>query len=323
MRYTDCNNSSLFLAEHLMMDLIICCILAVSSHDCGKKDAQNVIFIHGFLASSSYWAETIFPNLSDSMKQNYRLFAVDLLGFGRSPKPSDCFYTLRDHLEMIEKSVIGPYKLDSFHIVAHSMGCVIALALAAEHIKLIKSITLIAPPYIPSNKDASLMALQRLAARKVWPPLSFGSAIMSWYEHLGRSVCFIFCRNHKTWEAILKLIMRKRELHFTVMDLTRHTHHSGWHSMHNVICGGAKSMDRYFDTLREGMVKIKVIQGDRDQVVPLECSANVKMKVPEADVNIVPNANHSSVVLGREKELVRDLESVWSAVAISEDKKME
>lgn len=122
---------------------ILC--LAASLLDCKEKEAENVIFLHGFLASSSFWTETVFPNVSESVKQNYRLFAVDLLGFGRSPKPGDCLYTLRDHLEMIEKSVISLYHLDSFHLVAHSMGCVIALALAAKYLKSVKSIILIAP----------------------------------------------------------------------------------------------------------------------------------------------------------------------------------
>ena len=109
-----------------------------------------MIFIHGLLSSSSLWKETVFLNLSEHSRRNYRLFAVDLLGFGRSPKPQDCLYTLRDHVEMIERSVIVPFELDSFHLVAHSMGCVIALALAAKHSASVKSITLVAPVSYPS-----------------------------------------------------------------------------------------------------------------------------------------------------------------------------
>lgn len=104
-----------------------------------------MIFLHGFLASSSLWTELVFPNLSQSGAAGYRLFALDLLGFGMSPKPRDCFYTLRDHIEMIEKSVICPFQLESFHIVAHSMGCVIAVALASKYKKSVKSVTLTAP----------------------------------------------------------------------------------------------------------------------------------------------------------------------------------
>ncbi|EEF31418.1 valacyclovir hydrolase, putative [Ricinus communis] len=183
---------------------------AANADSCSNL-AENVIFLHGFLSSSSFWTETVFPNLSESGEQNYRLFAVDLLGFGRSPKPNNCFYTLRDHLEMIEKSVIHPFELKSFHVVAYSMGCIIALALAAKYSDCVKSITLVAPPYFPSSKEeASLVALQKLAGKKLWPPLLFGSSFMSWYEHLGRCVCLLICRNHRIWENILKLLTWRR-----------------------------------------------------------------------------------------------------------------
>ncbi|GMP98180.1 hypothetical protein CsSME_00046157 [Camellia sinensis var. sinensis] len=297
----------------------IVCLTATFGDDCrGDKPMENVIFLHGFISSSAFWTETVFPNLSGPTKRNYRFFTVDLLGFGRSPKPRDCLYTLRDHLEMIEKSVIHPFQLGSFHLVAHSMGCVIALALAAKYSKSVKSITLIAPPYFPSpENDASLTALRRLADRKLWPPLLFGSAVMSWYEHLGRCVCFLVCRNHRTWEWILKLLTRRRDLHFTVINMTRHTHHSAWHTMHNVICGGAKLMDKYLEALEDSKVNIHVIQGSQDQVVPLECSNNIKMKVPDAEVSIVENADHTNVILHREKDFTQDLEQIWASTADS------
>ena len=177
------------------------------------------------------------------------MFAIDLLGFGRSPKPTNCLYTLEEHLEQIERSVVKPFQLNSFHLVAHSMGCIVAISLAAKYPESVKSVTLIAPvsynfhlivqcilfqhfeiltspnyqsvltdfyvsfiqPYFPSTGvRASYTALNRLAERKVWPPLLFGSSVMSWYEHLGRTVCFIVCRNHLKWERLIKLVTRRR-----------------------------------------------------------------------------------------------------------------
>lgn len=109
------------------------------------KPREDVLFIHGFISSSAFWTETLFPNFSDTAKSAYRLLAMDLLGFGRSPKPSDSLYTLREHLDMIEQSVLEPYKVKSFHIVAHSLGCILALALAVKHPGSVKSLTLLAP----------------------------------------------------------------------------------------------------------------------------------------------------------------------------------
>jgi len=109
------------------------------------KPSENVIFLHGFLCSSSFWTKTVFPYFSEKANHKYRLIGIDLLGFGKSPKPRDCSYTLKDHVEMIEKSVVLPLELSSFHLVAHSMGCIIALALAAKYPNYVKSITLVAP----------------------------------------------------------------------------------------------------------------------------------------------------------------------------------
>ncbi|XWS48733.1 hypothetical protein CRYUN_Cryun13aG0101600 [Craigia yunnanensis] len=113
----------------------------------GPKDKarENVLFIHGFISSSAFWTETIFPNFSSTAKSTYRLLAVDLLGFGRSPKPIDSLYTLREHVDMIEKSVLEAYKVKPFHIVAHSLGCILALAIAVKHPGSVKSLTLLAP----------------------------------------------------------------------------------------------------------------------------------------------------------------------------------
>ncbi|KAI7730902.1 hypothetical protein M8C21_013324 [Ambrosia artemisiifolia] len=248
-----------------------------------NASTENVIFLHGFMSSSYIWTETIFPELDSS---KYRLFAVDLLGFGSSPKPRDCLYTLNDHLEMVEKSVIREFDLNSFHLVAHSMGCIIALALAAKYPNSLKSITLVAPPYFLTSEeeDPSEIALKRLAYKSVWPPLLFGSAFMTWKPS------------------------------FLVMDLFRHTHHSAWHTMHNVICGGAKMMDPCLEILRLVGARVTVVQGSRDQVVPVECSNNIKVKVPDAEVKIITDANHNTVIMGREKQFAAELELIWDSV---------
>lgn len=64
---------------------------------------QNVIFVHGFLSSSSFWVDTVLPHLSKEVRLSHRLFAVDVLGFGKSPRPDDSLYTNADHVEMIRR----------------------------------------------------------------------------------------------------------------------------------------------------------------------------------------------------------------------------
>uniref|UniRef100_A0A0A9B2U5 AB hydrolase-1 domain-containing protein n=1 Tax=Arundo donax TaxID=35708 RepID=A0A0A9B2U5_ARUDO len=271
---------------------------------------EDAIFIHGFTSSSSFWAETVFP---ESSILNCRLFAVDLLGFGDSSKPANCMYRLKDHVEAIERSLIEPLSLSSFHLVSHSMGCIIALELAARHPTRVKSITLVAPPYfLPCEQKASQVALSRLAEKKLWPPLLFGSAVMSWYEHIGRTVCFFLCKNHLVWEWLFKLLTRKRDVDFRLRDLTKHTHHSAWHTMHNVICGGARLQDRNLEAVDAAGIPVQVIHGVKDQVVPFECSHNLKAKLPRAELHLKRRCDHATVVLGRERGFAEELRAFWS-----------
>lgn len=76
-------------------------------------------------------------------------------------------------------------------------------------------------------------------------------------------------------------------------------------------------MDKYLEILRLSKVKIHVIQGNRDHVVPLECSINLIRKVPHAKIDIIENADHISVIFGREKQFTRDLEHVWESISHS------
>jgi hypothetical protein len=115
------------------------------SSEGGGVVVEDVVFIHGFISSSVFWTETVFPAFRAAARGRYRMFAVDLLGFGRSPKPADSLYTLREHVEMIERSVLQRYRLGSFHVVAHSLGSVLALALAVKYPQAVKSLTLMAP----------------------------------------------------------------------------------------------------------------------------------------------------------------------------------
>ncbi|KAG5053631.1 hypothetical protein JHK85_006141 [Glycine max] len=48
-----------------------------------ENPPENVIFLHGFLSSSSFWTRTVFPYFSGKVNQKYRLIAIDLLGFNR------------------------------------------------------------------------------------------------------------------------------------------------------------------------------------------------------------------------------------------------
>lgn len=74
-------------------------------------------------------------------------------------------------------------------------------------------------------------------------------------------------------------------------------------------------MDEYLDALNGSEAKIHIMHGTRDQLVPPECSFSIKMKVPRAQLNILPDSDHITVMLDREKNFTQDLERIWASIS--------
>jgi len=280
----------------------------------GAATEEDVLFIHGFVSSSGFWTETVLPHVSPSARSRRRLFAVDLLGFGRSPKPADSLYTLREHVEMIERSVIERHGVRSFHIVAHSLGSILALALAVKYPAAVRSLTLVAPPYfpVPRGEVGTQYVLRTVAPRRVWPPIAFGASVACWYEHLSRTVSIVLCKHHRLWELAFRVFTLYRVRTYLMDGFFCHTHIASWHTLHNIICGSAGKIDKCLEVVRDQLTcDVTVYHGGDDELLPVQCSHAVKAKVPRAQVRVIDGKDHVTIVVGRQKDLARELEEIW------------
>ena len=118
--------------------------------DSGGKHKPTILLLHGIAATSSTWDFLI----KDLDTKKYRVVALDLLGFGLSPKPINCKYTVEDHVNYIHRTlrklnISAPYK-----IVGHSMGSIISARYCSRYHKGIKEAILLSLPlYL---KDSTL-----------------------------------------------------------------------------------------------------------------------------------------------------------------------
>ncbi len=105
----------------------------------GPENAEPVVLLHGMNASSTMW----YPNI-ESLTKNHRVFAIDfILEPGKS-------YLYND-IESVEKvtdwykEVLFVLELDSFHLIGASRGGWLAVNLALNNQKKIKSLILLSP----------------------------------------------------------------------------------------------------------------------------------------------------------------------------------
>jgi pimeloyl-ACP methyl ester carboxylesterase len=104
-------------------------------------DGPPVLFLHGLGASSRYW-ETL-----GRTSCGYAATAPDLLGFGRSPTPPDASYDVACHVE-----TLVPVLPDGAVVVGHSMGAIVAAALAA--VRPVRALLLLGLPAFPDQASA-------------------------------------------------------------------------------------------------------------------------------------------------------------------------
>lgn len=92
------------------------------AYDSGGKRKPTIVLLHGIAATSRTWGLLI----KELDLKKYRVISIDLLGFGKSPKPINCKYTIEDHIKYIRKTIKKLKISKPYKIVGHSMGSIIA-----------------------------------------------------------------------------------------------------------------------------------------------------------------------------------------------------
>ena len=100
--------------------------------DEGPRDANVVLMLHGEPSWSYLYRKMIGP----VVEAGYRVIAPDLIGFGKSDKPTErSDYTYQRHLDWI-RQVIIQLDLKNITLVCQDWGGLLGLRLVAEHLDL-------------------------------------------------------------------------------------------------------------------------------------------------------------------------------------------
>jgi pimeloyl-ACP methyl ester carboxylesterase len=100
-----------------------------------------VVFAHGNWATCSWW-EPVLMRLPDT----FWGIAYDLRGRGRTKGP-DSEYSIPS-LAADLRAFTRALKLDSFHLVGHSLGSAVVMQFALDHPGQVRSLTVVAPAWV-------------------------------------------------------------------------------------------------------------------------------------------------------------------------------
>lgn len=120
-----------------------------------KGEGEVLILLNGIESSSGYW-QPILPALLEGR----HVIAIDLLGFGESPRPLNIAYTLEEHALWLERT-INSLGLEKFTIIGHSLGALVALTYAGQHKNKVRNLILFSPVFV-SKSGAKNQILKRI-----------------------------------------------------------------------------------------------------------------------------------------------------------------
>lgn len=204
----------------------------------------TLVFLPGVGGTTRYWETRVAPLAHDQ-----RLLLIDLLGFGKSPKPW-IRYTVDRHVAELRRVLGGR---EPFTLVGHSFGAVAAVAYAARYPEQMKGLVLMSLPCF-GGLERALQYYRRRGGPDRWLMTNVVLAAVT---------CVV------TRRLLRRLLPRllsdmPREV---AEDLVQHT----WLSSTSTIWDGvyrhdvARDADRLPDEL-----PVLCLHGDRDVTAPLE-----------------------------------------------------
>jgi len=216
----------------------------ILNYDNYGTGGKVVVLLHGMAGSSQYW-KPVIPYLT----KDCRIIAIDLLGFGHSPKPKNVNYDYSVHLQSILETLDSLGIKGPVTLAGHSMGALLALRLATVYPGRIHKLVLIAMP-IYSSRQAAHQAITNCSAVKEL-------AYYGWTSHV---LCSTWCR------ALRPLSRRLAPLYLSTLtkeaarDSVLHTWQSYSQSLHHIIENQTVGQD-----LVNATVPTTILHGDQDK----------------------------------------------------------
>jgi pimeloyl-ACP methyl ester carboxylesterase len=209
-----------------------------------------ILLLHGMAGSKRYW-EQLIPQLSHA----HRVIAVDLLGFGHSPRARE--YTYETHIRAIVDTLDSLGVSEPIKIVGMSMGALLALRLAAIYPDRVSDLILISLPLYRSADEAKLDITKGTRRRQ-----------FVYYGASSTLLCSLWCTALRPITRLLAPLYLGKLPRHVAQDSLLHTPRSYAQSLHNII-----EHQQVVSDLDRLKAPVTFIYGDKDSK---QVAANVK-----------------------------------------------
>ena len=242
----------------------------------GDPAAEALVLIHGFPTASWDW-EALWPDLT----RRFRVYTLDLIGFGLSAKPADYAYSLKDQADLVECFLAGE-GVAAYHVLAHDYGDTVAQELLARRHEPgtrpgLLSIAFLNGGLFPETHRPVL--IQQLLLSPLGPLIARRTS----RARLAKSMRGIFGPATQPDEALID--------NFWAL-LTGNGGREVMHKLIRYMIERRECRGRWVGALQNARIPLTLIDGAADPVSGAHMVARYRELVPRADVTLLDGIGH-------------------------------
>ena len=235
-------------------------------------EGPTLLCIHGFASSSFTWR-----HIASAFADRFRVWTVDLLGHGLSPKPRGADYSVHEQARLI-LNVIHEHDMRDLTIIGHSFGGGVSLRIAMDLLGepgRLRRLVLIGSVAFKQKLPPFVQVLRRPILGRVLPRLV--SARMSGQ----RALNFAYHDRSRIqpdqvegWAAPLRLKGTHESLRRTALQIL------------------PENLDELTTRYSEVDVPALLVWGRHDRIVPMEIGERLDAALPDSRLHVLENCGH-------------------------------
>jgi len=230
----------------------------------------RLVLLHGLFNSGLYWGARY-----DGLAGDGSLIAPDLLGFGRSPRPTSG-YSAAEHADAVAHAMRTNGVGAPLVVGAHSLGALVAIHLADRHPDLVAGIVAFSPPLYPSTERA-----RRCIERADLVVRAFMAS-----DALGERLCALMCRYPRAAAQLVR-VARPDLPGPLAADRVQHSWWSYSETMDHVIL--AADAHRVLARLR---IPVHLIAGSEDRALDHQLLMAVADRDDHVELRTIDGTGH-------------------------------
>lgn len=238
----------------------------IKTHYHAAGDGPAVILLHGSAPGVSAWAN--WQHTMPALAENFRVLALEYVGFGRTERPAGIRYGVRTWTDQVIRFA-DALDLETFSLVGNSMGGRISLQIARE---------------APERLHRMVLMGTKIGNDPISPELRSIREYEPSMENMRRMIsdCFAFDASGVSEE----LVLARHELSVEPGA------HEAYHAMFHDPQHADELLPISVEDVRGIPTPTLVVHGREDKVIEVASAWNLLMSLPYAELHVFSRCGH-------------------------------